>query len=124
MIYDVSGHALLSKKVLALKSESPEAFSKQVSVAEMLLGVYPPASTQVLVASRLSLAVVLQLNFQIEQGIDPLYVSASSSSHTRNSVQYRDRHIDPRAAQIVAQTQGLHGRYAGTMVSHRFGRNE
>lgn len=118
MLIDVGEHDLLSEKSKALRNTDPNGFAAQVRVAEILLGIPDPVPTTGTVD--LGIAVVLQLNFQIAQGIDPLFISASTSQHTRNSVQYRDRFIDPRALALVTAVAGLGGRFSGKMTSQRY----
>lgn len=119
MIYDVTDHPLLIPKVKELTTSDPEQFAAQVEVAEVLLAL--PATVPADPAgAQLHLAVAMQVNFQIQQGIDPLFIESSASSHSRNSVSYRDRFIDPRAAQIVATIiTTLGGRYTERITSFR-----
>jgi hypothetical protein len=113
----VEEHALLTGKAKALFESSPDAFHAQQQIAELLLELPVPVKESMV--TQLTLAVVMQVNFQIEQGIDPLYISASSSAHTRNSVNYRNRYIDPRALQI-ARAALRDGAYSGMIRSFRY----
>lgn len=98
MLYDVADHPLLSEKVKAL--DAPKIDSYQV-LSESLLELKPPVYTVDYDVERVQLAIVRQMNFLVEQGIDPYVVVSAQSSHTDQSVVYRDRWLDPVAVQLV-----------------------
>ena len=101
MIYpSIAAHPLLSNQAKAL---DPAVLNAQQDVAETLLGLFPPAVTVALTLSRVTTAIVLQMNFQIAQGLDPLYTEFTQSAHSRQMVSYRDRYLDPRAVAIVTE---------------------
>jgi hypothetical protein len=120
--YGVEEHPILSAKAKALQLDDTEAFFAQAEVAESVLGI-PATIPSGVDSSKLVLAVAMQVNFQIEQGLDPLILSSSSSSHARNSQVFRDRWIDPRAAVIARGAMGmigLAGRYSASLTSFRY----
>jgi hypothetical protein len=93
-----SDHPRLSAKGQAL---SPDALSAEVVLAETILGVHsagPNAGTDE--ADEVTLAIVLQINFQLAQGIDPQIVE-SINTRDGTTQKFRDRYVDPKAAAIV-----------------------
>lgn len=99
MLYTVAAHPLKSDKVNALSQPKQDAY--QV-LSESLLGLTSPVYTVTADVERVQLAIVRQMNFLVEQGIDPYVTESTSSSHTDQSVVYRDRWLDPVAVQLVA----------------------
>lgn len=99
MVYDVDGHEFLTKKSISLE---PGQFDGHHRMAEALLGLGSPAVADVDLLETLRLAIAIQINFQVEQGIDPFVASSTYSSHSKQSINYRDRLTDPRAALMVA----------------------
>jgi hypothetical protein len=116
----VAAHPILSGKATALRDSNPLAFDAQVLMATLLLGFPEKLPTKEETVEAMLLAAALQVNFQIEQGLDPLILEASSSGHTRNSATYRDRYLDPRAASIVRGVLGFGRNYTATLTSVRF----
>lgn len=119
MLYVTDAHPLFSGKVKTLEPEETDAHQL---LAESLLRLRSPVLTDALDVSRIAMAIVLQMNFQVAQGIDPLFVSAESSSHTKQSKVYRDIIVNPQAASIVADVLAVAGIAAGdwhTITSHR-----
>ena len=80
--------------------------SAQHLLAERLLGLVAPAYTGD-DADDLGLAVVLQINYQLARGLtEASYLRQSANNKAGNTTTYRDRWIDPDAAQIVARVTG------------------
>lgn len=84
------------------KNLSEDQFSAYLDMAEALFGLTDPAATNAIDIARIHLALVLQINFMSQYGLDP-YIKASEgmSSQASSSVVWRDRYIDPRALAIV-----------------------
>lgn len=106
------------------KALSEEDFAAYHELAEAVLGLTAPALTEVSDIARLRIAIMLQINFMSQFGLDP-YVKASEgmSSQAASSVVWRDRYIDPRALAIVQRifssvTAGWFGAGLGSQ-SHR-----
>lgn len=121
MLYDVTAHPALSEKAKALLVRDAAAFAAQVLLAETQLGV-PEAALAGRRGEQMALAVALQVDFQVETGIDPLYQAVAASSHTKQAVTYRDRTVDPRAQRLVdaARDDGTGvGAYTGELRSLR-----
>lgn len=100
MLYTVDqDHPLSSSYTKALTSEE---FEQYVAIAEAVLGIVEPVLTDESSVARLRLAIIIQVNFQTQFGLDP-YVKSSEgmSSQASSSVVWRDRYIDPRALAIV-----------------------
>lgn len=82
---------------------SPDEWEANVVMAEILLGLNPPALTDETAVERLTVAIAQQVNFQVQQGLDALIEASSGvSSQATKSVVWRDRYLNPRAAAIVA----------------------
>lgn len=91
--------ALASPRTRAL---SPAEFDANVTLAEILLGLHEPALTDETDVERLQFAIVQQINFQVQQGLDALIeVSSGISSQATKSVVWRDTFVNPRALAIV-----------------------
>lgn len=103
LLYDVSGHEYLSAKATGL---APEVFDANQLLAESLLGLTEPVVDTDRDLARLRLAIALQINFQVMQGVDPYIEVKAASSQSNQSVEYRDRMIDPRAAVLVSSVYG------------------
>lgn len=95
MRYDVTEHPLLSGKALALKAgdQGEEKLQALVEIAESYLqlniGDLYTGDQAILVEHFLA----LQVNWQIElmeRGWEPMYVQSISSSHSAQSVTYRN----------------------------------
>lgn len=99
-MYPVTGNVSLSGKW-------PSDAGKQAElniIAEQLLGLKAPAYTGDK-AELLVKAVVSQINFMVQRGIEPDVVKSVSNTHPGNTTSYRDRFIDPDAyAQVCAVT--------------------
>lgn len=108
-VYEVGGHPNLSGKARGL---SPQELQGQVLLAESLLGVSAPAYTDTSLRERAELAVVLQVNFQVESGLDPLILKRIHSSHTSQTAEYWGRYIDPRALEVWFSTMSVKDRAA------------
>lgn len=98
----VSTHPILTGKSKALAASDSAAFAAQQELAETLLGLTEPAVTNAFTLSRVQLAVALQINFQLEQGLDPLVEEVAQSKHSEQMIKYRDRIVNPQAASIIA----------------------
>lgn len=86
-VYLVSEHPLLSAKakVLAAKEED---FAEQVALAADLLGVSETTYTGDAL-SKINRAVVLQLNYMLQLGMDPFIYRSAASERSKQSVMYR-----------------------------------
>lgn len=100
--YDVSTHGLLSPDALAL--EEPE-FTAQNELAETILGLNGTDFEDEDEETAL-LAVALQLNYQVEAGVEA-FVLVSTSRGARSKT-FRDVvGVHPQAATIVANLPGM-----------------
>lgn len=92
-------HPLASSYTAELSST---AFDAHEELAEVVLGLGEPALTDASDIARLQMAIILQINWMSQFGIDP-YVKASEgmSSQASSSVVWRGEMIDPRAMAIV-----------------------
>lgn len=125
LLYDIDDHPFLTGKSKALESE---VLHSQQLLAENLLGLsaYDVFTDQADIDNA-TLAIAMQINFQVEQGLDPFVQKSASSGNSKQSVVYRDTYIDPRAADIVEyilvglglNTTNLDNLYNEEMVSHR-----
>ncbi len=103
---DVPGSAastLLSDKYAKLASDA-ERLSYHL-LAEQLLDLRAPVYTGT-DAEELGFAVVLQINFLLQQGMEPLVKKNIVKGSPSISEGYRDRLINPNAALIVARVTG------------------
>lgn len=92
-------HPLASARTRAVTSEE---FDANVTLAEILLGLHEPALTGDSDVERLQMAIIQQINFQIQQGLDALIEESSGiSSQATKSVVWRDTYLNPRAMAIV-----------------------
>jgi len=103
VLYDIAAHPLLTDRATAL---SPEKLSWQQFQAERLLALTAPAYTATADVAVAVLAIVLQINFQLAQGLDPLIEEAASSSHLKQSKVWRDRHVNPQSVALIATIPG------------------
>jgi hypothetical protein len=110
-VYVVSEHPLLSvkAKALATNSAKEEEFAEQVALAADLLGVSETTYTGDTLL-KVNRAVVLQLNYQIQLGLDPFIFQSAASDRSKQSVQYRGGEdgpslVFPQAANIIKQVQ-------------------
>lgn len=102
MLYaPVTGHPQLSDRYTKLGSD--EARAAQQEVAEALLGLRGPAYTDEGTLALLQLALVHQINFQLQQGVEPDTVRSESKSHPGMMTVFRDRYVSPRAATLAAE---------------------
>ncbi len=118
-LYTVSDHGLLNGKVRAWGSE---IFEANQLLAETLLGLGDAIYTFSPDVERIELAVVLQMNFQAEQGVDPFVLEEVWLLPQKQRRVFRDRMVDPRALALVqaveARNATLGDRWGG-MVSYR-----
>lgn len=100
MLVDISASQLLSGKVSGLAAEKLDA---QQELAEALLDLTAEFVARLSAAQlpRVQMAVALQLNFQVEQGLDPFVMESTSSQTQGESVTYRADSIHPQAQAIV-----------------------
>jgi hypothetical protein len=119
MLYELlQSHPLLTEKVRRLDGPTFEA---QVATAEALLGLTTiPVVRNTNKVPLVLLALAHQVNFQVEQGVDPFIAESTSSSHSQQSVVYRYEYLDPRAVAILAKVIGVayHG-YTEKLTSVR-----
>lgn len=113
-LYPVGNHALLSGKWWGLKDDvDPPAITaaekrKAYNVeAEQALGLVGPAFVDAGKISRITNAVVRQINLMLNEGIEPMVLRSISNENPGNTTQYRDRFADPLAMEIVAQETGV-----------------
>ena len=100
MLYTITGHPLLSSKFLGLSDDDTrEAYQ---TMAELLLDLRPPAYNTGTDADDIAYAIVAQINFLLQQDLDPEIVKSVSLSHPGMVTQYRDRYRSARAYEIVA----------------------
>lgn len=102
-LYPVAGHPLLSDKYAGLKDDD-QRHAHHV-MAELLLRLLPPAYEDD-EAVMLTMAVVQQINFQLQQEIEPEILKSKSNTHPGNTTAYRDRYLSPRAWAIVERVTG------------------
>ncbi len=122
-LYTVTNdHPLASEKVMAMTDE--DVFGAQLLTAEVLLGLKSPALTESADVDKVHLALMHQINFQVQQGLDPLIQSSAGSQHSGDNAAWRDRYINPVAASILAEVlpeAGVDPWNTRGMVSHRTG---
>ena len=87
-------------------AKSPTDQATYQVLAEMLLGLVPPAYTSD-DGKRLAFAVALQINYQLERGVTPESVRSSGNAAAGNTTTYRDRSVHPGARRIVEQITGV-----------------
>src|SRR5690242_2429966 len=104
LLYDITDHPLLSDAYTRLATD--EAREANQVLAEMLLGLKAPAYAGE-AAERLGYAVVIQINFQLQHGIEPAVLKSVSNTHPGNTTSYRDRYVDPMAWKIVEEVTGV-----------------
>lgn len=85
----------------------------QVVLAELLLGLRPPAYAG-RAADEIMYGIALQVMFQMEQGVTPDIMKSLSNSHPGNTTTYRDRYLSPDAAVLVARATGT--KYTGFTI--------
>ncbi len=111
-LYDVvtNGHPLLGGKWAGITADSSFTKAEKQTAynifAEQCLRLKAPAYTGD-VADRLRYAVVRQINVLLNEGIEPLVFRTISNTNPGNTTQYRDRYVDPLAAQIVEDETGV-----------------
>lgn len=100
-MYDVTGNARLSGKAPTDSAKLTELNA----LAEMLLSLKAPAYTGPQ-AEQLTEAVVEQINFMVQRGIEPTVVKSVSNTHPGNTTSYRDRFVSPDAYAMVCAVTG------------------
>lgn len=107
VVYDVSGHKLLSAKAAALATD---VFVEQVAWAAELLGVSETTYTGDKL-TKIKRALVLQLNYQLLLPIDAFFKKSEASLGSKQSVTYRDglSLIFPMAAALISEVDGADG---------------
>lgn len=104
---DIADHPYLTPMVLAIGGAK---LKQEQILAERLLGLNTPVFTDARDVEEVLLAIAIQINFQVAEGIDPFYKKAASSSQSKTSVVYRDNvMLDPRAADIIADLKARAG---------------
>lgn len=103
-LYPVTDHPLLGKAFLALPDDDRRA-AENVK-AEMLLGLKAPAYTGD-DKTKLTYAVVEQINFQLEQGLSPDIHKSVTNSQPGMMTAYRNRLVSPDAWKIVSDVTGV-----------------
>jgi hypothetical protein len=97
-----SAAAILSDTFTAL---SPDEQLACELVAQELLGLRAGYTGDD--ADRLSMAKVLQVNYLVARGDEPLVKKAITQGGTAVSTTFRDRYLNPDAAAIVARVTGV-----------------
>jgi hypothetical protein len=87
---------------------------EQNALAEQLLDLRGPAYTDANAVEELTRAVVLQINFQLQHGIEPHVIRTANQSNPGVSTTYRDRYVNPEAMALVCRVTGR--RYVGFTV--------
>lgn len=110
-LYDVTGgHELLGGKFYGLKDDSNFTAAQKKAAynvyAEQALRLKAPAFTGD-AAARIKNAVARQINVMLNEGVEPLVLKSVSNDNPGNTTQYRDRFVDPLAAQIVEDETGV-----------------
>jgi hypothetical protein len=105
-LYPIGNHILLSAKAQGVLDPFAETREEYNAVAEQLLGLHAPAYTDQGVVTTLATAIAFQINFMVEQGIEPKVLRSKSNAHPGNTTAYRDRLVDPTAAALVASVTG------------------
>ena len=102
MLFTVTSHPLLSGKVVALAGDSAK-FSAQQALAEAVLDLTADYAARLTTdqTARVTMAVVLQMNFQVEQGLDPFVVSQESSVQQGETRTYTGHAVHPQARAII-----------------------
>lgn len=106
-LYDLTpALGMLSGKWPADDTEGKQTQNRLM--AEMLLGLQQSAADPYTGddAERLAYAVVLQINFQMARGMEPMVTKSVSNTHPGNTTTYRDRIVSPDALAIVTQVTG------------------
>ena len=96
-------HPALTKTVLA---KGEEARLVENVLAERVLGLKGPAYTGADKDS-LILAVAIQMNFQVEQGLSPDIHKTVNNTQPGMMTAYRNRQVSPDAWRIVSATTGV-----------------
>lgn len=104
-LYPVADHPLLSGKYKALAPD-PDQQEVYAELAETLLRLRAPAYTVPADVAKLTSAVVLQINFLLQQETTPKILATMSNATPGTATTYRDRLVDPAAWQIVCQVTG------------------
>lgn len=99
-----SAEPLLSEKYLKLKSDDERA--AQQETAERLLNLSEPAYTGAQMDA-IQLALVHQINFQLEHGMTPEVMRSIGNAHSGLNTSYRDRWLSPVAWRIIEVTTGV-----------------
>lgn len=94
MRYDLTDpHPLLSAKAKAMLTKDAEQFQAQVEIAETYLQLAVGTLYTGDKATLVKHFLALQVNWQIQLGMDPYYIRTISSSHTSQSTTYKDNPI-------------------------------
>ncbi len=105
MLYSyVAGDPLLSGKWEGLGDEDQRRSHQEL--AERLLGLSQPIYTDLDIVGTLHIAIVLQVNFLLEQNLEPELLKSQSNQHPGNMTAYRDRYLSPKAAALVDTVTG------------------
>lgn len=101
-LLDVSTSALLSGKVLALDVSS-DKYKAQQDLAEAVLGLTSLFLGKLTIdqTNQVIMAVALQLNFQVEQGLDPFVLKSDSSQQQGETKVYQNTVVHPQARAIL-----------------------
>lgn len=102
-LYPVADHPLLSKSAQLKDSDTLTAENVR---AEMMLGLKSPAYTGD-DKTKLTYAVVHQVNFQIEQGMSPEIHKSVTNNQPGIMTAYRNRLVSPEAWKIVSAVTGV-----------------
>lgn len=102
MRYDITDHPLLSEKAQALAEgeNGEEALQAQIELAEVYLGLATGTLFTGTQAVLIQHFLTLQVNWQVELGIEPFYIRSISSTHSEQTTTYKDQPIIHPAVQL------------------------
>ena len=96
MTFDITEHPLLSPAAAALAAPTLEA---QGDLAERLLGIAGASGLNEVQTTTATLAVVMQVNYQVEAGVDAAVYT--SDGRGARSKAYRDLGVHPYARALI-----------------------
>lgn len=103
-LYDITDNPLLEEKYKKLKDDGVR-LSNQI-LAEMVLGLKAPLYTGS-DAEEIVYAIVEQINYQLQKGVEPEVIKSVSNTHPGNTTTYRDRYLSPIAWRIIERVTGV-----------------
>ena len=95
ILYPVSQHALMTDRARALLTKNQEAFEAHNAMAEFLLSLNGTQFTGD-DAEMAAISVALQVNFQIEQGLDPyIAINLNTGGQAQKGTTFRGYKTPP-----------------------------